>query len=45
VLIETHVRPEDKTPLVYMTAVYEDEWRKTDEGWRLSLRQIRVDIG
>lgn len=33
----------DAAPVVHLTGVYHDEWRKTREGWRLARRTARVD--
>ena len=44
-LLETHVRPEDRAPRPMFTGVYQDRWRKTAEGWRLTLREVRLDVG
>jgi len=33
----------DATPLLHLTGVYCDKWRKTREGWRLVHREARVD--
>lgn len=33
----------DAVPLLHLTSVYHDKWRKTREGWRLVHRAARVD--
>ena len=38
----THVTPEDP-PVVRSTGIYRVEWRKTDDGWRMSNRKLYVD--
>lgn len=42
-LLETVLRPEDTRPWLTNTGVYEDEWRRTPDGWRLSKRVIVHD--
>src|SRR5207245_1810524 len=33
----------DAAPLLHLTGIYHDRWRKTREGWRLVHRAARVD--
>lgn len=38
----THVTPSNP-PIVRSTGIYRIEWRKTDEGWRMSHRKLFID--
>ena len=42
-LIETRQRPGERHPVPYMTAVYRDEWRKSEQGWRFARREVHLD--
>ena len=42
-LLLTRQSAEDGAPLLHLTGVYHDKWRKTQEGWRLVHRAARVD--
>jgi len=42
-LLLTRQGAPDAAPLLHLTGVYHDEWRKTQEGWRLVHRAARID--
>jgi uncharacterized protein (TIGR02246 family) len=42
-LLLTRQGAPDAAPLLHLTGVYHDTWRKTGEGWRLAHRAARVD--
>ena len=42
-LFETRVEGGGSTPVPQIAGVYSDEWRRTDEGWRLARRTLRMD--
>ena len=42
-LLLTRQSAPDTAPLLHLTGVYHDKWRKTPEGWRLVHRAARVD--
>ena len=37
-VIITHQTPEDATPRVVRSGEYQDEWRKTEQGWKFARR-------
>jgi hypothetical protein len=37
------VRPDEPHPRVEMTGLYDDDWARTGEGWRLKRRSLHVD--
>lgn len=42
-LLLTRQDAPDAAPVLHLTGVYRDKWRKTREGWRLAHREARVD--
>src|SRR5439155_8060888 len=42
-LLLTRQGAPDAAPLLHLTGIYHDRWRKTREGWRLVHRAARVD--
>ena len=42
-LFETRVSGGRSTAIPQISGVYTDEWRRTEEGWRLSRRVLRMD--
>ena len=42
-LISMRLRPGDSGPWASSAGVYTDEWRKSDEGWRIARRTLRHD--
>jgi len=42
-LLLTRQSVPDAVPLLYLTGVYHDKWRKIREGWRIAHRTARVD--
>jgi len=42
-LLLTRQGAPDAAPLLHLTGIYHDKWRKTREGWRLVHRAARVD--
>jgi uncharacterized protein (TIGR02246 family) len=43
VFVVTHVPASEKSPRVVTTGIYEDEFRRTGGGWRISHRVLRAD--
>lgn len=41
-ILVTHQGPDDKTPHVAASGVYYDTWRKTDAGWLIETRTLRM---
>ncbi len=39
-VIITHQTPEDEAPRVVLSGEYQDEWRKTEQGWKFAHRTI-----
>lgn len=44
-LLTTAQHPGEAGPRLKMTGVYHDTWRKTADGWKLSHRRLRYDVG
>jgi uncharacterized protein (TIGR02246 family) len=42
-LLLTRQNAPDAAPILHLTGVYHDKWRKTREGWRFVHRAVRVD--
>jgi ketosteroid isomerase-like protein len=42
-LIETRQRSGERHPSPYTTGVYQDEWRRTEQGWRIARRAVHID--
>ena len=42
-LLSTGQAPDDPVPRPSTTGVYNDDWRRTPEGWRLARRSLRMD--
>ena len=36
----THQTPEDEAPRVVLSGEYQDEWRKTEQGWKFARRTL-----
>jgi uncharacterized protein (TIGR02246 family) len=43
VALITHQTATDETPIVVLSGVYRNTWRRTAEGWRISERVLSVD--
>lgn len=41
-ILVTHQGPDDDTPRIALFGVYYDTWRKTEKGWLISSRALRM---
>lgn len=44
-LLETRVRPGERTPAPHTQGVYTDQWVREAGGWRIARRALRLDAG
>ena len=41
-VLVTHQGPDDDTPRIALFGIYHDTWRKTEKGWLISSRTLRM---